>query len=311
MSRSESEDRASRRIYHLSHCIMRMKHRYGLDLNAEDYDGLCKQFSKGEAIGVREDDKRHREGWLQFKGTWVCLSYIPSLKLIGTVMPCPPPRVLEEMAKGAKGAEVQQHQLRDETVKRAAFDLFQQAMMAGKTPKWLKVLLPGEQSNDFSAQSEELLQSRINELASIQAKKMAYTLFDQAMNAGKAPKWLQQRNTPDEGEAIPEYVQQHAENYIDKKEQGRVRADPSLKKADLAWFKLKLQVARDQLKEGRILDAAVTLDAVSSLPATFHPSMYPEESEKLLEYRDSLQRGWMEDYFRTQGIPESVDTKGP
>src|ERR1035437_7744964 len=139
MSRSGAEDRAARRIYHLSHCIMRMKHRYGLDMDAEGYDALCKQFEAGEALGVREDDKRHREGWLQFKGTWVCLSYTPSLRLIGTVMPCPPPLVLEELAKRPKKVEVQQNQLNDEQIKRAAHELFKQAMNAGKAPKWLQI----------------------------------------------------------------------------------------------------------------------------------------------------------------------------
>lgn len=155
MSRSSAEDRAARRIYHLAHCIMRMRHRYGLDLDAEGYDTLCSQFEKGKALGVREDDKRNREGWLQFKGSWVCVSYIPSLRLIGTIMPSPPPLVLEAQSQPQNNNPIQQSQLNDEQIKRAAHAMFTQAMNAGKMPKWLQIRLPVEERDLLLAKAEE------------------------------------------------------------------------------------------------------------------------------------------------------------
>lgn len=267
MSRSKAEDRKARRIYHLSHCIMRMKHRYGLTMDDADYDLFCETFRRGEAQGAKPDDKGHIEGWIKFKDTWVCMSYVVSLNLIGTIMPAPPPLVFEEVAK------------------KAAKD----AAKPKETPEWLKD------------------EQRVNKLVGERAKKMAYTLFDQAMSHGKAPKWLQEQMLTGDGEPVKDRMQRTAEAYVQENQRRRLLSDPDVKRADIAWFKRKMHQSRMLIRDGKILEAAVLLDAAASLAGDFRPSAAPEEAEKLIEARIAQEEVWWSKHFQTKGFPKVLE----
>lgn len=270
MSRSSEQDRAARRIYHLSHCIMRLRHRYGLNMDATDYDAFCEQFRKGDVQGARPDDKGHIEGWIRFKDTWVCMSYIPSSRLVGTIMPCPPPLVSEELAKKAAKSAAQP------TV----------------APAWLKD------------------ERRINQQIGERAKKMAYTLYEQAMSSGKCPKWLAQHMLTGEGTPVKAKMQQKADQHVAQVQATRAGMDPEVKRADIAWFKNKMNDVRILLKAGRFLEAATLLDAAASLSQSFRPSAHSEEAERLIKIRMEAEGVWWARHFEAHGFPKTLEASG-
>lgn len=266
-SRGGAKDRHSRRIYHLSHCIMRMKHRYDLSMDDADYESFCQQFRKSEALGIRPDGKGHIEGWIKFKEKWVCMSYIPGLNLIGTIMPAPPPLVFDEVAK------------------RAAKD----AAKPKEAPEWLKD------------------EQHVNKLIAERAKKMAYTMFDQAMSHGKAPKWLEEHMLTGEGTPVKDRMQRSAETFLEQRQLQRVQMDPDVKRADLAWFKTKMHQVGKLLRDGKILEAALLLEAAASLEGSFRPSAAPEEAQRLVEARIAGELAWWIKHFDTKGFPKTLE----
>ena len=250
---------------------MRMKHRYDLTMDAQDYDFFCEQFKTGNIQGGRPDDKGHIEGWIKFKDVWVCMSYVPSMQLVGTIMPCPPALVFDELAK------------------RAAKDAAKPLV----APAWLED------------------EKRINQQIGERAKKMAYTLFDQAMSAGKAPKWLQKHMVEDDGVPVNPKMQRKAEAVVAQRQATRTGMDPEVKKADIAWFKTTMDLARKLLKAGKILEAGAFLDAVASLPGSFHPSAQLEEAERLVTDLIAAESVWWSKHFELNGYPKVLEsTKG-
>jgi hypothetical protein len=91
--------------------------------------------------------------------------------------------------------------------------------------------------------------------------------------------------------------------------QNAVGAEITIKKADLAWFKRRIQDARGLLKKGRILDASVFLDAVASLPAGFRPSVDEVKTGQLLALRMQTEMVEQRSWFKRHGIPEVIGSQ--
>lgn len=255
-------------MYHLSHCMMRMRHRYGLDMDAADYDSFCDAFASGKAQSCRTDSHGRVEGWLQFKGTWVCMSYLPAERFVGTVMPCPPPLVLEEAARHAARS----------------------AAKPAATPAWLR--------------DEEEVNRRVSE----RAKSMAYSLFEGAVNGGKVPKWLQKKLLEGEATArVSARMRQDADAYAEAVRSTKDGMCPETRKADVSWFKRKINEARGLLWEGRVLDAACLLDGVSALAGSFKPSREPERAEELVRQQAERNRRFVVERFKANGLAQFTE----
>jgi hypothetical protein len=129
MKNETKEDRKQAKlIYHYTHCLSRLRHRYGLEMTMEEYQNLCGLFRRNQVEGTRKDNLGNIEGWVEFKGMWVCLSYMPDAQLIGTVMPCPPPQAAAALGKNA---------VRD-LVEERARQMLKLAMESEKPPKWAR-----------------------------------------------------------------------------------------------------------------------------------------------------------------------------
>lgn len=245
---------------------MRMKHRYGLSMDDADYDEFCRAFAAGEAQGCRTDDMGNIEGWLRFKDTWVCMSYKPTTRFIGTIMPCPPPLVLKEQAEHAARSAAQPAQ----------------------PPSWLKN------------------EAEVNRRIADGAKAMAVRLYEQAMNSDKAPKWLQRQLLAGADGTVSKSFQEEANRFAEKMEKTKLAADPAVKRADVSWYKGKLNDARQLLKQGQLFEAACLLDAVASLPASFYPSQDPKKAEAMVKERMERERPFLTKFFEDKGMAQSI-----
>lgn len=88
---TKEERKRAKLLYHFMHCLGRLRQRYDLEMTMEEYEALCHKFRCNNVLNTRKDNIGNVEGWLEFKGKLVCFSYMPDAKLIGTVMPAPPP----------------------------------------------------------------------------------------------------------------------------------------------------------------------------------------------------------------------------
>lgn len=126
-------DQHNRRVYHLAHCNMRLRQRYGLEMSPEDYDKMCRMFQNGNVVGARDDGNGHTEGWVRFKDTWVCASYKRASGMVGTIMPAPPPLILDAV----KSIDPEDFNRKvNEAAKKGALALLESALKAEKKPKW-------------------------------------------------------------------------------------------------------------------------------------------------------------------------------
>ena len=201
-------DAHAREAYHYLHCNMRLRHRYGLEMTLEEYQALSEQFrTRRGLVNPRTDDRGNLEAWVQFKGTWVCASYRPGLRLVGTIMPAPPVFPSEEAQRAARLA------------------------------------------NQVEALTKE-------------------------------------------NEALREAVSSY-QSRLAKTENSLTAAHQSITgvtRADVTWFKRRMQDAEGYLKSGEVLEAFLTLNAAVSLPRGFRPSADPEASQREMEARVASER---------------------
>lgn len=73
------------------HAALRLRTRYGLDIDIEEYEKLCIAVANGAGVGKTVNDKGDWEVWVPFKEDMVCAAYKPSERLIATFFPRPPP----------------------------------------------------------------------------------------------------------------------------------------------------------------------------------------------------------------------------
>lgn len=235
-------DAGKRWLYHFSHCNMRLRHRYGIEMTPEEFHALGALFKQKKVPNIRKDYAGHEEGWVKLRETWICVSYSPSKGCIGTVMPSPPPAIFDEVDRQAK------------------------------------TRLPGEPAKVKPEKNKA-------EALELKSKAMALQLLKQALAAGKVPKWI--RNIEGGDRLVPEAVAQQ------KLSPDQPSAETKMK--DIGWFKGKIGQAAKLLKHDNPFEAMVLLDAVASLPRSFHPGQNPEEAERILarrmaEFRETANR---------------------
>jgi DNA-binding transcriptional MerR regulator len=93
MTSAARQDREARRF---DHAQLRLRARYGLELELADYRHLCELFRERRVTGERINHRGDIEAWVRFHGTWLCAIYNPGDGLIVTFLPAPPPLVVEE-----------------------------------------------------------------------------------------------------------------------------------------------------------------------------------------------------------------------
>ena len=130
--------------YRYMHCNMRLRHRYGMEMSIDEFRALCTACARGKLAGARVDPKGHVEGWLQLRGTWICVSYKPWEQLLGTVMPSPPPR--PNVAPLVSETKAQLSVKMNEAVHAEAQRMLHHAMKSEQRPKWVGKFLPALQS---------------------------------------------------------------------------------------------------------------------------------------------------------------------
>ena len=244
------KDAIGRRLYHYAHCNMRLRHRYGIEMSLEEFDALSALFRSKKVPDTRIDSVGNVEGWVKLRETWICVSYRPGLQMIGTVMPAPPPAVFNEVMEQVKTrappapAKPPQKEPKEDKIKRAARLLMEQAMEAGKKPRWLR----------------------------------------------------------SEGEIVPPVPVVTAPT-----------VPPQVKLVDVAWYKRKIGIAGDLLKKGKAFEAALLLRAVAGLPRSARPGQAPEEAERLVEADMASERENLAQRFTEQQLTIRTpdDTTGP
>jgi len=84
------EDGQARLARHYAHAVLRLRHRYGLDMTMQEYLVLSEDAKAGRGQGLLVDDTGARDIWLHFKGRWICAAMKPGAKTISTFLPPPP-----------------------------------------------------------------------------------------------------------------------------------------------------------------------------------------------------------------------------
>lgn len=84
-------------VYRFLHCNMRLKARYGIEMDLDEYREMNKTFKLRNVLGLRENQLGDYEGWLKVKGVWVCGHYKVREGFIATFMPVPPLEVMRDI----------------------------------------------------------------------------------------------------------------------------------------------------------------------------------------------------------------------
>lgn len=97
-------------FYRYLHCNMRLRARYGLEMDIDEYRTLNQLFQKRKVENLRANDTGDLEGWVLLRGTWVCAHYKVREGLIATFMPEPPPKPVQIGDKVHNAKSAQRHQ---------------------------------------------------------------------------------------------------------------------------------------------------------------------------------------------------------
>lgn len=79
--------------------------------------------------------------------------------------------------------------------------------------------------------------------------------------------------------------------------------DPVVRKADVMWFKRKVNDVCQLMKEGKFMEAMSLVSGVASLHTSFHPSLDPEATDSMLASRVIAEREWLVRFFEEKGYP--------
>jgi hypothetical protein len=85
---NQSAHAASRELYRYTHVNMRLRHRYDMEIDFDEYKQLCERVKNKEYTNPRTLSTGEIEAWIQLKGQWVCFCYKPREGLVATVLPC-------------------------------------------------------------------------------------------------------------------------------------------------------------------------------------------------------------------------------
>jgi hypothetical protein len=96
--RLSAADRLSQKY---AHAVMRLRHRYGLDMTLEQYRQLSDDARAGRGKGCRDDEAGNRDIWVKFKGRWVSACIRAGSDTISTFLPPPPDLPPEALAAPA------------------------------------------------------------------------------------------------------------------------------------------------------------------------------------------------------------------
>jgi hypothetical protein len=88
-------------FYRYMHCNMRLRTRYGLEMDIDEYRRLNELFRTKQVINLRTSETGDLEGWVKLRDTWVCGHYKIRENHIASFMPAPPP-----LPEGAGGKVV-------------------------------------------------------------------------------------------------------------------------------------------------------------------------------------------------------------
>lgn len=74
---------------------MRLRTRYGMEMDIDEYRALNELFRARKVINLRTTEQGDLEGWVQLRGTWVCGHFKIREERIASFMPSPPPMPVE------------------------------------------------------------------------------------------------------------------------------------------------------------------------------------------------------------------------
>jgi hypothetical protein len=113
---AQMSDAEPTEFYRYLHCNMRLRTRYGLEIDIDEYRRLNELFQRREVINLRETSTGDLEGWIPLRGIWVCGHYKSREGRIASFMPVPPPapEIIENRVVDAKSA--QKHRQHMETL---------------------------------------------------------------------------------------------------------------------------------------------------------------------------------------------------
>lgn len=78
-------------FYRYLHCNMRLRTRYGLEMDIDEYRSLNELFRRRQVTNMRQTETGDLEGWVQLRDTWVCGHFKSREGHIASFMPAPPP----------------------------------------------------------------------------------------------------------------------------------------------------------------------------------------------------------------------------
>lgn len=106
---------------------------------------------------------------------------------------------------------------------------------------------------------------------------------------------------------IPKHVNERAGLAAKSMAENILRQSGEPRGKDVTWFKARISDAKDLLKDGRVFEAALLLDAVGSLETSFRPGLDPEGAAELVEQRRTRNRPFLEALFSDRGLPRAID----
>jgi hypothetical protein len=160
--------------YRYLHCRMRLQERYGLELDEDEYQKLCRKFANQEWPGAWRTDTGAMEAWIEFQGKLVCAHYRPNERLITTFQkpPTEEPAALKEAAepKAARQAKEISRllKLNEELQRRCG-------------------LLPEDRSKESAEQLEGQVQTLRQQITQLQQQRVTVNQLDREIG------WYKQR----------------------------------------------------------------------------------------------------------------------